>query len=230
MRYTIFDIETDGLLDTLSKLHCLVANTYEDNQLIQETVITNPLELANFLSNQVMLVGHNIKRYDFPAITKLTGYVHKRSVIDTLALSWYLYPDRKEHGLESWGVEIGVGKPVITDWENQGMNGRFQTCKAGIPLVYHCDDQKWAAMVYLTPNAPLDTGTSTYKSKITGATKIHTSEGQLYEDTFKGISDKLNFYDNINQESGLTELNFFTYITRNKRKLVLNRFSYNNLL
>ena len=36
---------------------------------------------------------------------------------------------------------------------------------------------------------------STYKSKITGATKIHTNEGQLYEDTFKGISDKLNFYD-----------------------------------
>jgi DNA polymerase I-like protein with 3'-5' exonuclease and polymerase domains len=132
MRYTIFDIETDGLLDTLSKLHCLVAHTYEDNQLIQETVITNPLELANFLSNQVMLVGHNIKRYDFPAITKLTGYVHKRSVIDTLALSWYLYPDRKEHGLESWGEEIGVGKPVITDWENQSIEDYIHRCKTDV--------------------------------------------------------------------------------------------------
>jgi hypothetical protein len=58
----------------------------------------------------------------------------------------------------------------ITDWENQGMNGRFQTCKAGIPLVYHSDAQKWAAMVYLTPNAPIECGTSFYRHK---ETKIH---------------------------------------------------------
>ena len=62
----------------------------------------------------------------------------------------------------------------ITDWENQGMNGRFQTCKAGIPLVYHCDDQKWAAMVYLTPDAPPECGTSFYRHKETK--KHHRSQ------------------------------------------------------
>jgi DNA polymerase-1 len=71
MKYTIFDIETDGLLDSLTRLHCLVAHTYQDNQLLGETVITNPWELANFLSTQELLVGHNIKRYDFPAIEKV---------------------------------------------------------------------------------------------------------------------------------------------------------------
>lgn len=132
MRYTIFDIETDGLLESLTRLHCLVAHTYEDNQMIEETIITNPLELANFLSNQSILVGHNIKRYDFPAITKLTGYVHKRNVIDTLALSWYLYPERKEHGLESWGDEIGVAKPIIKDWENLSIDDYIHRCKTDV--------------------------------------------------------------------------------------------------
>jgi hypothetical protein len=60
-----------------------------------------------------------------------------------------------------------IGQP-ITSWEEQSMNGRFQTCKAGTPLVYHCDDQKWAGMVYLTPDAPPSTGTSFFRHKATG--------------------------------------------------------------
>jgi hypothetical protein len=55
----------------------------------------------------------------------------------------------------------------ITSWEDQVMNGRFQTCVAGTPLVYHCDDQRWAAMVYLTPDAPPACGTSFYRHRDT---------------------------------------------------------------
>lgn len=134
MRYTIFDIETDGLLDSLTKLHCLVAHTYEDNQILAETVITNPWELANFLSCQSLLVGHNVKRYDFPAIEKLTGYKHKGSVIDTLALSWYLYPNEAEHGLEVWGERVGVAKPVITDWENLDTDDYINRCRTDVVI------------------------------------------------------------------------------------------------
>ena len=62
----------------------------------------------------------------------------------------------------------------ITRWEVESMNGRFQTCKSGIPLVYHCDDQRWAAMIYLSPDAPPQAGTSFYRHK---ETKIrHNSE------------------------------------------------------
>lgn len=132
MKYTIFDIETDGLLDTLSRLHCLVAHVYEDNQMIGEVIITSPWELANFLEGQTLLVGHNVKRYDFPAIKKLTGYTYRGGVIDTLALSWYLYPERKEHGLESWGEEIGIAKPVIEDWNNQSIEDYVHRCKTDV--------------------------------------------------------------------------------------------------
>jgi len=134
MRYTIFDIETDGLLDTLTTFHCLVAHTYEDNQLLGETVITNPWELVNFLSGQAMLVGHNVKRYDFPAIEKLTGYVHTGQIIDTLALSWYLYPNEAEHGLEVWGERVGVAKPVITDWENLDTEDYINRCRQDVVI------------------------------------------------------------------------------------------------
>lgn len=55
----------------------------------------------------------------------------------------------------------------ITKWDEYGMNGRFQHNTAGQPLVYHCDAQQWAAMIYLTPDAPPECGTSTYMHKET---------------------------------------------------------------
>ena len=59
-----------------------------------------------------------------------------------------------------------MGQKIVR-WEEEPMNGRFQTCKAGTPLVYHCDDQRWAAMIYLTPDAPPEAGTSFYRHKHT---------------------------------------------------------------
>ena len=53
----------------------------------------------------------------------------------------------------------------IEEWESHGMNGRFQYCTAEDPLVYHCDLQRWAAMIYLTPDAPYHTGTNLYAHK-----------------------------------------------------------------
>jgi tetratricopeptide (TPR) repeat protein len=57
----------------------------------------------------------------------------------------------------------------ITEWESHGMNGRFQVAWSGEPLVYHCDSQKWGGMVYLTPNAPYQCGTTLYAHKRTRA-------------------------------------------------------------
>ena len=53
----------------------------------------------------------------------------------------------------------------IEECESHGMNGRFQYCTAEDPLVYHCDLQRWAAMIYLTPDAPYHTGTNLYAHK-----------------------------------------------------------------
>ena len=77
----------------------------------------------------------------------------------------------------------------ITEWESHGMNGKLQYCTPQDSLVYHYDSQTWAAMIYLTPDAPFDTGTSFYahkQSKIRhvdepGADKCF--EGGFYDST-----------------------------------------------
>lgn len=56
----------------------------------------------------------------------------------------------------------------ITRWDEYTHNGVFQICTSADPLVYHSDLQKYAATVYLTPNAPLDGGLRTLRSKVTG--------------------------------------------------------------
>lgn len=70
----------------------------------------------------------------------------------------FLFPGLKEE------FERVIGQK-ITRWEEHGMNGKFQYCTEGQPLAHHCDNQRWAGMLYLTPNAPYSTGTSTFALK-----------------------------------------------------------------
>lgn len=74
----------------------------------------------------------------------------------------FLFPGLKERFEQIMGQ-------TITKWEEHGMNGRFQICWSGEPLVYHCDSQRWGGMLYLTPNAPYSCGTTLYAHKQTRA-------------------------------------------------------------
>lgn len=134
MKYCIFDIETDNLLDKVTIIHCLSAAIYEDNKLIEEVVITDYNDIIDFLDAQTVIVGHNIVRYDLPVLKKLLDYTYPGTCIDTLALSWYLYPERKEHGLESWGEAVGIAKPVILDWENQSIADYVHRCSTDVVI------------------------------------------------------------------------------------------------
>ena len=134
MKYVIFDIETDGLLDTVSVIHCLSAAIYEDNNLIEEVNLTDYNDIIDFLDAQPLIVGHNIVRYDLPVLKKLLDYTYPGSKYDTLALSWYLYPVRKEHGLESWGETVGIPKPYISDWENLDIADYINRCSTDVVI------------------------------------------------------------------------------------------------
>ena len=87
----------------------------------------------------------------------------------------------------------------ITSWENQPANGVFQYCVAEDSLVIHTDSQQYAAALYLTPDAPAESGTNFYRHKKVNIGKVPTPEDcilhdkskeELYWDMFKG-----NFYD-----------------------------------
>ena len=81
----------------------------------------------------------------------------------------------------------------IFNFEEHGFNGVFQLMYAKDPQVFHFDLQKWAAMIYLTPNAPLESGTRTHKSKI-NATSHKTDPDS--DKAFNG-----NFYDSTKFEN-----------------------------
>jgi glycosyltransferase involved in cell wall biosynthesis len=73
----------------------------------------------------------------------------------------FIVPGTKE------AFEKIIGKK-ITNWtETHGMCGRFQYCTAEDDLVYHCDSQTLAGMIYLTPDAPFSCGTSLFAHKRT---------------------------------------------------------------
>jgi hypothetical protein len=80
----------------------------------------------------------------------------------------------------------------ITNWDHQ-MSGRFQYCTAAEPVVYHHDVQSFAAVVYLTPEAPPESGTAFFRRKNTKqyrnltdeeATPLNKTQKELLFDTY----------------------------------------------
>lgn len=106
----------------------------------------------------------------------------------------FLFPGLKER------FEAIMGTRIVK-WEEHGMNGRFQAAYAGEPLVYHCDLQRWAAMLYLTPDAPPQCGTSTFRHRQTGIR--HRSEpglDKVFESQFfldKTPYDTVDVFGNV---------------------------------
>jgi hypothetical protein len=55
-------------------------------------------------------------------------------IIDTLYLSWYLYPERQLHGLEWWGRDLGIAKPEIKDWHSLSLEEYVHRCEEDIRI------------------------------------------------------------------------------------------------
>ena len=127
---TVFDIETDGLLDQMTKIHVLSYS--EDNKTVIHTHDYD--EMREFFLTRKTLVGHNIVRFDIPAVEKLLGIKVEARLIDTLALSWYIHHDRLKHGLEGYGEEYGVPKPVIKDWDSLSPEEYAHRCNEDVKI------------------------------------------------------------------------------------------------
>jgi len=56
-----------------------------------------------------------------------------------------------------------LGRSIVS-WA-AGVNGCYQWCNKDQDIVFHVDDQSFAAVLYLTPDAPPAAGTSFWKSK-----------------------------------------------------------------
>lgn len=142
MKKYIFDIESDGLLDTVTKIHCL---SYIDCDTDIVKTIYKKQDLISFFKEDAVFIGHNIIRYDIPLVEMMLDIdLSKIKKIDTLGLSWYLFCDRNKHGLESWSKFTGVRKPKVEDWKHNDLSVYQERCeydvKNNFVLYKHFED------------------------------------------------------------------------------------------
>ena len=99
-------------------------------------------------------------------------------------------------------LEKIIGKPIYNWNHDNYANGIFQFCTADQPIVYHVDNQTYAGIVFLTPEAPASTGTAFYRSKVTGDYRFDDEKRKTtnYIRAFQGKSAEMNFYDGTNFE------------------------------
>ena len=120
-----FDIETNGLLDQLDMVHCIVAKDIETGEVFSfnPTNLPHALEL---LSSAEELVGHNIMGFDLPALRKVyPDWRYEGRVTDTLIASRLIHADLTgedftknwlpedlpkrlfgSHSLKAWGMRL----------------------------------------------------------------------------------------------------------------------------
>jgi hypothetical protein len=127
---SVADFEGDGLLPTCTQMHVMSYQIREMNgQLSKVFTIRRDDEnytqrVAKFFKHHIdkgiPIVMHNGIGFDVRFVEKVLGLdLTGLMVIDTLALSWYLSPDRRMHGLDSFFEDYGIQKPAIEYWEQQ---------------------------------------------------------------------------------------------------------------
>jgi len=141
MSNLVFDIESDGLLDTISKVWMLVIR---DVKTGEEKIFTdydknypNLKAGIQVLSEAEGLIGHNIIGYDLIALRKLYNWQPSANtkIYDTMLLSQVLDYDRfnGKHSLEVWGNYLGIKKPEHEDW-SQYSEEMLHRCREDVKL------------------------------------------------------------------------------------------------
>lgn len=137
----VFDIETNGLLKQLDKIHCAVVGDLDGNILHSPGGPGADYKPAlKEIEDADEIIGQNIIRFDVPALQMLfPGFNPKGRKRDTLICSKIIWPNLKDidfaqwragkippniigqHRLEAWGIRLGVlkdeydGDPRIED-------------------------------------------------------------------------------------------------------------------
>jgi DNA polymerase I-like protein with 3'-5' exonuclease and polymerase domains len=120
----IFDIETDNLLDKVTKVHCIVIQDTVTGKVTRCDPTGIGFALAT-LDGAEVIGGHNVITYDLPVLEKLYGWKPKAKVFDTLVATRLIWADLKDrdfvsrkvepklfgsHSLKAWGQRLGLLK------------------------------------------------------------------------------------------------------------------------
>ena len=131
--WLVWDIESDGLYDQVTRIHCIVI--YDLN--LKQTFSYGPDLIGDaieHLCNADVLIGHNILFYDCPVIQKLTQTNFTGRIIDTLICTRLIWPKellyeldteqytevpkklRGSAGLKAWGYRLADNKINFKDF------------------------------------------------------------------------------------------------------------------
>jgi hypothetical protein len=132
----VFDIETDGLLDTCTR--CWIIHTYNILTGERQTWLEGDLGWQKVFNNSKQLIGHNIIGYDFEALLKIFDYKLPKTVkvSDTLLISQILNYKRfgnDGHSLAAWGESLGYPKVEHEDWSQYSEEMRVR-CETDVTL------------------------------------------------------------------------------------------------
>lgn len=128
----VCDIETDGLLHQLTKVHCIVLRDVDTGRIYSCADHSGYISLSeglDMLEAADAIIGHNLINFDLRALRKVYPYLSIKpecEIVDTLILSRVLWPElepvddqkfshieskyRGRHSLAAWGERLGVAK------------------------------------------------------------------------------------------------------------------------
>lgn len=135
------DLESDDLLEGITKIHVFSCAYKKDGSWIVNSTNDYDKMRSFFLDPSKTIAIHNGQRFDKIALEKILGIIVKTTVIDTLALAWYIDHGRpwNEYGLEWYGESFGVPKPEIKDWRGLTYEQYAHRC---------CEDVKITARLW----------------------------------------------------------------------------------
>lgn len=133
----LFDLESDGLIPEMTRIHCLVIKDVETKAVFKfaNDGVRNDIEvglkmLMTEANSGLGIAGHNVISFDVPAIQKLFPWfqIDRTKVFDTMVCSRLIWTNLKDldlpllkrkgipgllygtHKLEAWGYRLGILK------------------------------------------------------------------------------------------------------------------------
>lgn len=129
----IADSETDGLLDSMTKLHMVQLGDADGEDVVIYSDISEelwrPLYLSGKLRSPVRplkegiarlraadrVVFHNGICFDFEAVNRFFPWtIRREQLLDTLVMARLFDPEERVHTLRAWGERLGVAKGDYT--------------------------------------------------------------------------------------------------------------------
>ena len=133
----ILDIETNGLLNEATNVHCIVAYDIDGKKPYVFKGDECRARFPNFARNVSQFIMHNGLSFDAPMLNKLCGTeIKDNSILDTLILSQLFNPMRDGgHSLESWGERFEFPKGSIENFDYY-TEEMLEYCKQDVNITY----------------------------------------------------------------------------------------------